>query len=77
MLPSLSIQFTYEGWTMKGLEPFFSPMGIVGVILFIGAISLFFWNLSRKELTHEQLLEKRNKRQPDVSHFREFVRNCI
>ena len=76
---SFIAQFVYEGWTPMGLAPLLSPLGIVAVIIFIAAIILFIWNLRREELTHEQWLEIRDKRRPDLDCLRsaigEYVRS--
>jgi len=47
---------------MNGWEPLITPIGIVGVIIGLGALITFIWNLFREELTHEQWLEIVNTR---------------
>jgi len=78
---SFIVQFVYEGWTPMGLAPLLSPLGIVAVIIFIAAMILFVWNLRREELTHEQWLELRDKRRPDLDCLRnavgEYVRSTF
>lgn len=78
---SFIVQFVYEGWTPMGLAPLLSPLGIVAVIIFIAAIILFIWNLRREELAHEQWLELRDKRRPDLDYLRnaigEYVRSTF
>lgn len=70
---SLIIQFVYEGWTLVGIAPLLTPLGITAASIFIIAIVLFIWNLRREELTHEQWLELRNKRQPDLTQLRSAI----
>ena len=67
------IQFVYEGWTSMGIEPLLSPIGITATTIFIVAIILFIWNLRREELTHEQWLEIRDKRHPDLTRLRNAI----
>lgn len=66
-------QFVYEGWTSVGIKPLLSPLGITAATIFVVAIILFVWNLRREELTHEQWLEIRNKRQPDLIRLRNAI----
>ena len=66
-------QFVYEGWTSMGIAPLLTPLGITATSIFVVAIILFIWNLRREELTHEQWLELRNKRQPDLTQLRSAI----
>ena len=70
---SFAAQFAYEGWEPMGIEPLRSPIGITAIIMFVVAIVLFIWNLRREELTHEQWLELRSRRQPDLAKLRSAI----
>lgn len=78
---TFGISFAYEGWSEKGAAPVLTPLGIGSCILFLFAIGLFVWNLRREELTHEQWLELRDKRHPDLARLRnaigEYVRSTF
>jgi len=50
-----------------------SPIGIGSILLIILAIGLFIWNLCKEELTHEQWLEIRNRRLPDLECIKDVI----
>ncbi len=80
-IATFGISFAYSGWGEKGAAPMLTPLGISGCVLFFFAILLFVWNLRREELTHEQWLEIRDKRRPDLDSLRnvigEYVRSTF
>jgi len=72
-IATFGISFAYEGWSEKGATPVLTHLGMGSCILFLFAIGLFVWNLRREELTHEQWLELRDKRYPDLTRLRDAI----
>jgi flagellin-specific chaperone FliS len=68
------LSFVYEGWEVKGIEPLLTPLGIGSMVLIATCIVLFIWNLRREELSHEQWLEIKNHRLPELAQFRKTLR---
>jgi len=56
---------------MNNLEKVIShPVGILAIVLIVGCVFLFIWNLRRKELTSYEFVVKRDARLPDLSQLK-------
>lgn len=69
--------YIYSGWGKIGMSSILTPLGIFSLFLLFLAIGLFIWNLRREELTHEQWLEIRDKRRPDLGRLREAIAGYV
>lgn len=67
---SFCVQFAYEGWIMKGWEPLLSPIGVIGIILAVGAVVLFVWNIRRDELSPTEKADKYRGRLPLLNQLK-------
>lgn len=72
------ITFILEGWNMQNIDKVLNhPVGILALLLIVGCIILFIWNLRRAELTHEQWEIKRNIRLPELHQLKQDISDYL